>query len=71
MRGLSDAQFEVLAGRRMGIHQETSDVAAIMLELEREGLLVRLESPSQIYFDRTRLGDLALRVETRCRALGF
>jgi hypothetical protein len=67
MRGLSDAQFEVLAGHHFGIHQEDSTIAGIMFELEREGLLVRRVYTGQTMFDRTRTGNLALRVETFCR----
>jgi hypothetical protein len=71
MRGLSDAQFEVISGRRLGVHQKESDTAAIMLGLEREGLLVRRELPGQTMFDRTRMGWLAWRVEERCRNGNF
>jgi hypothetical protein len=67
MRGLSDAQFEVLAGHHFGIHQVDSTVAGIMFELEREGLLVPRVYATKTMFDRTRMGQLALRVETFCR----
>jgi hypothetical protein len=67
MRGLSDAQYEVLAGRCFGIHPKESSVVAIMYELEREGLLMQRVTPNAVLFDRTRTGWLALRVERACR----